>query len=57
MTITMMIDHINMHCSINMYNQKRLYRFILNNWSYIDYDDDGFNIKECDFKGKTAAVM
>ena len=40
---------MSMHCCINIYNTKLLYRFERNNSTYLDYDDDCFNNDECDF--------
>ena len=39
-----------------MQNYKQLYRFKWNNLTYLDYEDDCFNNKECDFKVKNSLV-
>ena len=50
MTITILIDHMSMYCSIIMYNTKLLNRFERNNLTCLNYDDNCFSTDECDFK-------
>ena len=42
-----------MNCSINVYNSKQLYGFKWKNLTYLVYNNDCFNNKECDFKVNT----
>ena len=56
-TVKIIIDHTIIHCSINVHNLKRLYRFKWNNLNYLDYDGDCFNNEECDLKVRIVAGM
>ena len=42
MTITIIIDIITMHHSINMWNSKQWYRYKQNNLIYLVHDNDCF---------------
>ena len=49
-TVTIIIDPISMHCSINPQDYKQLYPHKQNNLTYLVYEDNCFDNGECDFK-------
>ena len=57
MTIEIIIDHMSMYCSINMWNLKRLYRCEWDNLAYLDYGDDCLKNNECEFKATFVVGM
>ena len=56
-TIKITIDHMSMHCSINMQNPKLFYWFKLNNLTYLGYDDTSFKNKECELIVNIVLIM
>ena len=49
-TVTIIINIIIMHCTIKLYNSKQLYPYRYNNLTYLIYDGNFFDNKECDLK-------
>ena len=52
LTVTIIIDLLNIHCSINMYDSKRFYPYKQNNLTYLVYDNNRFDNEECDSEVK-----
>ena len=50
--VTIIIDCISMHCSINMQDSKQLHPYKWNNLAYLVYDVNCFDNEKCDIKLK-----